>query len=504
MSLTRSNHPASRILVQKLSLLIKSFLPRVPAALFILLFLGVLTIGPRMLNIDGDLPRHLLMGKVVLETGAAPTQEIFSYPYEGRTYAPHEWLAGVIYYLTYLLLGLDGVVLLAAVLIASTFTVIYAEVTSQNNHAFLNFLIIFLGASITSVHWITRPHLFTMLFLATWIILLDRLRRGMLVKLWIFPVLMLLWANIHAEFIAGFLVLLAYLAGWFWQSFITRSNAVNETGRRLFPVTILSLAASLFNPSGMQTWNVVFSYVNNRYLLSHIVETRPPNFAQPEYWPLLIMMALGILAKILKRDKLPPAHTFLLIGFGIMSLLAARNVHLVGVVFSFILSMTLGGSILFRPFEIIEATVKQIESHVTGTMIPILLTVLLCAVILTRPADQINRFEPTVFPVDAVHWLESHPQNGRMFNAFDWGGYILFHLWPEQKVFIESQGDLTGELTRQYETVISLREGWQEIFTQYNIAWAIIPSESPLAKELEIEGWESAYQDQTAVILVRK
>ena len=61
--------------------LVRSFLPRVQAVLFILLFLSVLTLGPRMLNIDGDLPRHLLMGKFVLETGAPPQEEIFSYFY---------------------------------------------------------------------------------------------------------------------------------------------------------------------------------------------------------------------------------------------------------------------------------------------------------------------------------------------------------------------------------------------------------------------------------------
>jgi hypothetical protein len=91
-----------------------------------------------------------------------------------------------------------------------------------------------------------------------------------------------------------------------------------------------------------------------------------------------------------------------------------------------------------------------------------------------------------------------------MFNAFDWGGYILFHLWPEQKVFIESQTDVTGEVTRQYETVITLQEGWQDLFRQYNITWAILPPDWPLTSELKAQGWQTAYQDQTAVILVQR
>jgi hypothetical protein len=51
---------------------------------------------------------------------------------------------------------------------------------------------------------------------------------------------------------------------------------------------------------------------------------------------------------------------------------------------------------------------------------------------------------------------------------------------------------------------MTLHMGWQETFDQYNITWVIIPVEWPLAKELAAQGWETAYQDQTAIILVKK
>lgn len=192
---------------------IKQFLPHMDALLFIILFLSTLTLGPRMLNIDGDLPRHLLMGKAVLENGTPPTQEIFSYPYENRSYIPHEWLAGVIYYLMFLVFGLNGVVFLAGMLIAATFGAIYSEALRNNAGKVVPFLLLMLGAIVTSIHWVARPHLFTMLFLAIWLVLVDRLSRGIAIKIWIFPALILIWANMHAEFIASFLILAAYTAG---------------------------------------------------------------------------------------------------------------------------------------------------------------------------------------------------------------------------------------------------------------------------------------------------
>ena len=89
-----------------------------------------------------------------------------------------------------------------------------------------------------------------------------------------------------------------------------------------------------------------------------------------------------------------------------------------------------------------------------------------------------------------------------MFNDLNWGGYLALHLWPEQLTFIDSMADVTGEVTMQYETVITLADGWQNIFEQYNIEWAIIESKSPLAQALENEHhWRVLYEDNTAVIL---
>ena len=72
--------------------------------------------GWRTLNSDGDLPRHLLMGRTIIEMRSIPRVEMFSYLYAGRPYVAHEWLADVLYYLAYWRLGLGGVVLLTAVL----------------------------------------------------------------------------------------------------------------------------------------------------------------------------------------------------------------------------------------------------------------------------------------------------------------------------------------------------------------------------------------------------
>jgi hypothetical protein len=489
--------------MKKTQELLRLFLPSLKDTLFILLFLGALISGPKMLNIDGDLPRHLLMGKYVIETGTPPAQEIFSYPYEGKPYVSHEWLAGVLYYLSYLLFGLNGVVILAGILIATTFTIIYSQAATEHGDLFLNFMLVILGAAVTSIHWIPRPHLFTMLFLAIWLIWTDRFSRGEPMKLWAFPALMLLWGNIHAEFVAGFLVLAAYIGGRIWQYIFARPSLTDQTGRSLLIVTFYSFLATLINPAGMKTWETILGYVNNSYLMSRITETRPPDFTKAEYLPLLILIMLAFLLMIFRRSKFTPAHIFLMLGFGMMSLFSARNAHLFGVVAPFVLSHGLSGISNLQAFKNIEVMITRVESQMSGKMLPIVIAVIISTVVMAR-AGNFNRIEPTIFPVDAVGWLKNNPQSGRMFNAFDWGGYILFHLWPQQKVFIESQTDVRGVLTREYEAVVTLSSNWQEIFRKYDISWVIIPPQWGLAGELTAMGWKTVYQDPTTIILVRK
>ena len=106
--------------------------------------------------------------------------------------------------------------------------------------------------------------------------------------------------------------------------------------------------------------------------------------------------------------------------------------------------------------------------------------------------------------MDAVQWLQENPQSGHMFNDFIWGGYIAWRLWPEQKDFIDSQSDMTGEATKMYLNVINLGDGWQTALQQYNVQWAIIPVNSALSQELIKDGWSILYIDSTAVILRQK
>ncbi len=464
------------------------------------LFAAALLLGGRMLNLDGDLPRHLRMGEIILASKKVPQVELFVYPYLNRPYVQHEWLMSVVFYSAQRLAGLAGVTALAAFLLASAFTLLYADLSARLEARLPVLILVAWGALASSLNWAARPHLVSMLLLALWLTWADKLRRGEEIALWRFPALMILWANAHGEFIAGILVLLAYAVGWAADFLFDPAHADSTTGKRLWLTLILSFAATSLNPGGFAPWRDFLRFVGNRYLMSRMMEANAPDFQAPELRVVLLLILFSVFLLAVKRERLSAGQGILLAGFTALALIAFRNIHLYGIVAPFVLAETLAEAKSFPPLKRLELSLRRVESQIKNPVWLILSTVALTAFALSNAA--LYQFSPRTFPVHAADWLLKNPQAGGMFNDLNWGGYLEWRL--KQPVFADSVADKSGELTRQYETAAAAEEGWREIFARYEIEWAIARSDSPLAEALQKEGWRVLYQDETAVVLRRR
>lgn len=477
--------------------------PRIRDILFTSIFAAAVLLGPRMLNQDGDLPRHMAIGRYVLAGHLPPVNDIFSHTVPGAPFAPHKWLSGVLFYLAYLIFDERGMVILSATALAVTFAFIYNQSVSRAGARLPVFFLVAWGAALSSLHWIVRPHIFTMLLFAFWLVMTDKLARGEKVRVWYFPALMFLWNNIHGEYLSGFLVTLAYLVGWGWDFLFNRENTSIETGKRLGAAAGFSVLVTLLNPISLRAWGTLTSWLGNEYLMSHTDETIPPNFADTKFLVLLAFLAFSLFLLAMKREKLSTGQAMTLAGFSALTLLSARNIHFYGVAAPYLLATTLTGSLAVPLVKRYETSFAIIESRLTGFVWPLLTVILGIFVLIATPLGQVEHFSPAFFPIEAVKWLQSHPQKGEMFNPFDWGGYLSLML-PEKKVFIDSQGDVYGEaFIRKYEQVITLKPGWQGILDGYKVQWALVNADWPLVSALAAEGWREVYRDRTAVILVK-
>ena len=502
-------------------------LPRLPDLLFVALLAGVVGLGPRLLNVDGDLGRHLTIGGYILDSFSIPRRDLFSFSLAGAPLTPHEWLAQVIFTLAYRLGGLDGVVLLCAVLVAGTFSLVYRQCARRSRSPSLALVLAILAAAVASLHWLARPHLFTLLLLVLWTGELERLRGGGSPRGGVFPALMLLWANLHGAFIAGFVLLGIYLLGelveWFGGKAKDDGESSSQEGmsggrqgrvRSLLLAGIASFLASLMNPAGWRLWETSLGFLRNRYLIGHTAEYLPPDFHAPATWPFLLMIGLSILVLGSGRSRLGATPVLMLAGWTVMGLYSARNVPLYAVTGAPILAGAAGAWLrseaALASWRLLDERLAEVEASLRGRLWPVLAVCLAALAIANGArldfARQGNRFDPAVFPVAAVDWLESQSPPGNGFNYFPWGGYLLYRQWPVRRVFIDGQTDFYGEaLTRQYEQVIGLGEGWREVLRRYGTGWVLVPPGSALAQALVAEpGWQEMYRDSTASVFYLK
>jgi len=112
-------------------------------------------------------------------------------------------------------------------------------------------------------------------------------------------------------------------------------------------------------------------------------------------------------------------------------------------------------------------------------------------------------------PVGAVDFIEEHQGSlpGEMFNSYNWGGYLIWRLYPRYRVFIDGRTDIYDDaFVGEYLKVVWLSEGWEEVLERYKVNFILIERASVLAKFLNsglARDWRLAYEDEMASIFVR-
>ena len=494
----------------KLQGLVQWILPGFGEILFIALFFAVIGFGSMLMNIDGDLGRHITLGNYIIDQRSIPTKDIFSFTKLGDPLTPHEWLSDVIFAGVHRITGLNGVVWITALILGSVYWLVYEQGKNLSSMPLIAFCGSLLAAAASSLHWLTRPHIFTILLASIWAIELEKLRLGVRKNWMIFPILMLLWVNLHGAFLVGLVIWFAYLVG-----IIIESDNPLEYQSFIW-AGISSIFITLANPDGLGVWKTGIGFLGNKYLVGHTAEYLPPDFHQPSTWPFLLLIISSIIILALGKRKYPYSHILLIAGFTAMGLVSTRNIPLYAVVvtpllirgFTHIFGDKQSSTTIARLFSF-QNNMMEIENSVKvgfWTVISIFITgLLLMTGIKLDSRQQGNQFLPEIFPVEAVAFMEENLPGGNGFNYFPWGGYLLYRLWPEKLVFIDGQTDFYGEeLTREYEKVITLSGGWEETLHKYQVEYVLMPTGSDLVYQLRGEnGWKVQFEDETATLLLK-
>jgi hypothetical protein len=322
-----------------------------------------------------------------------------------------------------------------------------------------------------------RPWHLTVAFTAITVAVVAALREGASPRRfgWL-PVLFAVWANVHIQFVLGWLVLgLACLA----------PGAAKR--RSLALLTAGCVLATFVNPYHVRLLGVVWQYATQTGPLRSVQELAPPEVASPWLWAGLALVGWAAVPALRRKD----VFALLLLAAALVFVLRMRrDVWLAAVAF--------GGA--WRSEMLPRVSKASVVGIVCATFVGVRLLNLAG---FGPPADTATA-NAELYPVRAAQFVREHDLPGPLFNPFDWGGYLIWAL-PEYPVAMDGRTNLYGsERIAQSLRTWAGEPGWDANPQLQSARLVIGPRGQPLTRLLRERPseWRVAYEDETAVVFV--
>jgi hypothetical protein len=447
---------------------------------------------------------------LMLNQHALLRQDVFSFTRAGQPFLPFEYGSELVYASAYKAAGLAGVAVLAGLILALTYALAARFLIRRGGDPLLAYLVSMAAAVLSAAHWLARPHLFTLLLV---VVLLELLQHTTRRALPLYVPLFIVWANLHGGFSFGCILIAIYALGEGLEGLLQGGDRGLWLARAKHHAAALAvaLASSLVNPFGYRLLAHVFGFFGNSAILRQTQEFMSPDFHTVN-GKIFLLALLGVIAALAWSRRRPTMPVLLVLLVTIaFSLLSQRNIELFALTALPLLALHLDAE--WRAMPLLRRAKAVFEREHAGrypgagaAVVVVLLTVVaLAGGSVARTVLVPDRFDDKAFPVRAVAEAREARLEGRMFNNFIWGGYLL-QAWPEQRVFIDGGTDHYGEkLFNEYIRVWNLEPGWRDVLKRWDITLALVPPDSRLADQMVRDGeWRPWYCDSTAVILERR
>lgn len=414
---------------------------------------------------DLDFWWHLKTGQIILHQKEFQRTEIYSFTANGREYIDHEWLFQTVMYFFYSLFGPAGAIFLKC----AVFVLIYALTTrhllQQNGSTYLILAIQFLSVCGGLPRMIERPEIFTALFFVTTFLILDYfLKNGKrAVLIFLFPVFAI-WSNFHAAVILGLILLASFSIGLFLEFLLSRKgyppyyNASLKDQVILFVVLIVCALVTGLNPYGYRVLSVPFELTSiiNSGILNNDEWKKPSPFTLPFYY-FCVLFAFGI--ALIHFRRLSFVHFILTVFFGYISMKYIRNT---------------GMFCWFLPL-FVAPYVENLSKYRLQLQVAAAAT-LLSAIYLITFAFPFERGIgiASYFPVQISNFTKQKNLQGNLMNSYAFGGYFIWSLYPERKIFIDGRNEVYLPLLKKIVESRADNRQWNQLLNEYQIDYALL------------------------------
>jgi hypothetical protein len=475
--------------------------------------------------LDPDLWWHLANGRLMLSTGSIPHADVYSFSAAGQPWVMHEWLADLVMYLLFRLGGLPWLVAIFAGVVTAAALCLFLLLRRSGLPATAAAALTLVGALAGSTAWGARPQLLNVLFCGLLVLGLIEYRAGRLHAV-LLPPFIWLWANLHSAFVVGIIISGLFLCGEAFDAWRSRDGAMPRP--RLIALAWAIAAGSVLavvNPFGIQT--ILFSLGT---LTSPLIQNNIQEWASPDFHSMPGLLVEGIIFLLLaglatRRVKARTSEWLLAFALLYLALSSQRHVPLfvlgaaplIGRCGQALLGLA---ATMLPPADGRPAAQAALRWRPARPMGPSLtLGAINLAILIVVGAGMIAyRAVPNLrtdgeaaaigasLPVQATDALQRIGGPIRVFNYYDYGGYLVWRLFPDGgRVFIDGRVEVYGpQVFSRYLRVSYLAAGWQDVLVQSHPDAIVLPSGHPLVGILRQDRqWTLLSQDGVATVFSR-
>lgn len=448
-----------------------------------------------------DLTYQLRAGSEILDARAIPTTDTWTFTAFGLPWTDQQWGAQVILELVFRLAGWTGLIVFRAALIALIFdcllTIGLRRGLGARRASWLTQAAFLVAAPALAL----RPQLLGMACFAI-VLLLVADRREHPARLWLIPVIVTLWANLHGSFFLGPLVLgLAWLEDLY--------DKVAHPHRTLLVAFVSALAACL-TPFGPMVWAYAIGLSTNPGVTSRITEWQPTN-VRDATGLLYFGSVAAVVILMARRGRPTPWPTLLWLGtFAFIGAYAARGQAWWPLVAVFAIAGVLvtGPSDASSESARLDPPDTRLIRRLNLVVVGVLALATIALLPLWRPVEPATGAPVGVLsdaPPGITAALRDVAGPGdRIFNPQPWGSWFEFAL-PDTLVAIDSRIELfPTAVWDDYAQVAAGVDGWQEILESWGADFVVIEGvDAEFMARLETAGWRPVVAGQTGSIWTR-
>jgi hypothetical protein len=479
---------------------------------------------------DPDFWWHLRTGQLICETHAIPRADVFSFTAQGKEWVTHEWLTEVLMYATYRAAGWAGLVALFSLVTTAALWLVERRAVRRGAHQLVACAATLLAALAMMPIWGVRPQMISFLFASVFVFVLDGYARSVETDdeltqpdqatsrtkraPWLLVPLMVVWANAHAGFALGLALIALVCAGVALDELMRQgASLMRERVRRarartrpLCLVFVACLAVVPLNPSGWRLFSYPFETLGSRSM-QYIIEWLSPDFHQPNAQAFALLLLVTFIALACSPKRAKASDVLLLSVAAYASLRGWRNIPFFALVAAPMLAehaweISKNACVSRRVAVGARPAASLILNFVALVCVPLGLCVLrVSSTTINQPAVEAEKY-----PAAAVEFLRGHDEAGALFNAYGFGGYLVWKLYPARLVFIDGRADVYGDaLVEEYLSAENGEPSWRATLDKYKVGAVMIRPDAALASLLREDGrWEKVFEDKQAVIFFKR